>query len=447
MVVNPCQAPVILCHRFANMFSRGSSLQGPSRTIEYPNSYPNRMKTAPLHPIVDEPVPLPRRWGEAEQARLTEMLLQSSLFYWNGPQTTALLGEFRRQYPLKYLAPCSSGTAAVHIAVASLRLKPGDEVIVPAITDMGTVIGILYQQAVPVFADLDSRTFTLDPADVRRRLTAKTRAIIAVHLSGNASDMGGLGMIAKEKSIVLIEDCAQAWGARWQGRPVGTIGDLACFSFNDFKHISCGDGGIVGTNDEGLGPDLGRWGDKGYDRIGGIKDPQFLAPNYRISEPQAAIGAAQLGKLPDIVARRIHIGQFLTSLLEGIPGLILPAVAPGNTHSYWFYMPRLDLKRLKQTRAEIAGALNAEGVSVSPCYLTQPVHKYPVFQNHAFFGGTWPIRDFGLTAMDYRKVSLPETEAIVAETLAVRPLNEAWTDAYTEKVAKAFRTVFTRAAR
>jgi dTDP-4-amino-4,6-dideoxygalactose transaminase len=405
------------------------------------------MPTVPFHPIVDEPVPVPKRWGDAEQVRLSAMLLQGSLFYWNGPQTTALVEEFRRQYPLKYLAPCSSGTAAVHIAVASLRLKPGDEVIVPAITDMGTVIGILYQQAVPVFADLDAGTFTLDPADVRRRVTPKTRAIIAVHLAGNASDVGGLGKIAKEHSLVLIEDCAQAWGACWQGRPVGTIGDIACFSLNDFKHISCGDGGIVGTNDERLGPDLGRWGDKGYDRIGGIRDPQFLAPNYRISEPQAAIGAAQLGKLPQIIERRIHVGKHLTSLLERIPGLILPAVAAGNTHSYWFYMPRLDLSLLKQTRAEIAAALSAEGVSVSPCYLNQPLYKYPVFQNHAFFGGSWPIRDFGLTSMDYTKVSLPETEAIISETLAVRPLNEAWTDAYTEKVAKAFRTVFTRAAR
>jgi perosamine synthetase len=402
---------------------------------------------AATHPIVDEPVPLPKRWGEAEQARLSAMLLQGSLFYWKGPQTKALLDEFRKQYPLKYATPCSSGTASVHIAVAALRLKPGDEVIVPGVTDMGTVIGILYQQAVPVFADLDPGTFTLDPADVRRKVTAKTKAIIAVHLAGNACDLAGLGKIAKEHSLVLIEDCAQAWGCRWQGRPIGTIGEFGCFSLNDFKHISCGDGGIVGTNHEGFGPGLGRWGDKGYDRVGGIRDPEFLAPNYRMSEPQAAIGAEQLVKLPGIIARRIHLGKYLTSLLEGIPGLILPAVAPGNTHSYWFYMPRFDLARLTRPRAEIAAALDAEGVSVSPCYLTAPLYRYPVFQNHSFFGGSWPIREFGLTSMDYRQVSLPATEGIIDETVAVRPFSEAWTDTYVEKVAKAFRTVFKRYAR
>jgi perosamine synthetase len=285
------------------------------------------------------------------------------------------------------------------------------------------------------------------PADVRRKVTAKTRAIIAVHLAGNACDLAGLGKVARDHSLALIEDCAQAWGCRWQGRPIGTIGDFGCFSLNDFKHISCGDGGIVGTNNEAIGPSLGRWGDKGYDRVGGIKDPEFLAPNYRMSEPQAAIGAAQLVKLPGIIERRIQLGKYLTSLLEGIPGLSQQTVLHGNTHSYWFHMPRFDLARLSRPRAEVAAALDAEGVSVSPCYLTAPLYRYPVFLNHSFFGGSWPIREFGLTSMDYRQVSLPATEAIIAETVAVRPFNEAWTESYVEKVAKAFRTVFRRFAR
>jgi perosamine synthetase len=404
------------------------------------------MSTPPPRPIVDEPVPLPKRWGEPELLHLTAMLSQASLFYWKGPQTTALLDEFRKLYPLKYSHPCSSGTASLHIAVAALRLKPGDEVIVPAITDMGTVIGILYQQAVPVFADVDPHTYTLDPVDVRRRVTAKTKAIITVHLAGNASDLAGLGKLAKEHSLVLIEDCAQSWGARWQGRPVGTIGDIGCFSLNDFKIVGCGDGGIVGTNDERFGPGLGKWGDKGYDRAGGIKDPEFLAPNYRFSEPQAAVAAAQLVRLPGIVERRIHVGQYLTKLLEGIPGLSLPAVGAGNTHSYWFYMPRLDLKRFKKPRADITAALNAEGVSVANGCITNPVYKYPIFQNHTFFGGPWAIREAGFTSMDYRQVSLPVTEAIMADSLCVRPFNEAWTDGYIEKVAKAFRIVLGRFA-
>ena len=403
------------------------------------------MSEAP-RPIVDEPLPLPRRWGEAELARLTAMVRQSSLFYWKGPQTEALIEEFRKHYPLPWCFPCSSGSAAVHIAVAALRLRPGDEVIVPPITDLGSVIGILYQQGVPVFADVDPRTYNLDPADVRRRLTGRTRAIMAVHLAGNPCDLGGLLALAAERKLALIEDCAQAWGARWQGRPVGTIGDLGCYSFNEFKHVSCGDGGIVGTSRPDLGPGLGKWGDKFYDRVTGGRNPEELAPNYRISEPQSAVAAAQLTKLGDIVARRHHAGELLTSLLAGTPGVLPPVAAPGDTHSYWFYMPRLELARFSVGREAIVAALTAEGVAAGAGYIPRPMYRYAVFQKHNFFGGAWPVRDAGLTAMDYRAVSCPVAEAILADCIVLR-LNEAMSDGYIEKVARAVRAVAQRLGR
>ena len=397
-------------------------------------------------PIVDEPVPQPVRWGAAELARLTTMLGQPSLFYWKGPQTTALLEEFRRHYPLKHAFACSSGTASLHIAIAALRLRPGDEVIVAPITDMGSVIGILYQQGVPVFADLDPRTYNLDPVDVRRRITPKTRAIMAVHLAGNPCDLTALSSLAREHKLALIEDCAQAWGARYQGTPVGLTGDFGCYSFNDFKHVGCGDGGIVATNSETYGPGLTKWGDKSYDRVAGTRAPEELAPNYRISEPQSAVATAQLTKLTDIVTRRNHAGEFLTSRLAGTPGLLLPSVVPGNTHTYWFYMLRLELARFTATRAEFAAALVAEGVAATPGYIPTTVYQYPVFRNHNFFGGAWPVRDLGLTTMDYRAVSCPVAEAIIADCLTLR-LNEAMSDAYLEKVARALRAVAARFAR
>ncbi|MBI5381010.1 MAG: DegT/DnrJ/EryC1/StrS family aminotransferase [Opitutae bacterium] len=391
-------------------------------------------------------MPQLKRWGAPELERLTTMVDQASLFYWKGPQTSALLDEFRRHYPLKYCFPCSSGTASLHIAVASLRLKPGEEVIVAPITDMGSVIGILYQQAVPVFADLDPRTYNLDPADVRRRITPKTRAIMAVHLAGNPADMGAIMAIAKEHKLAVIEDCAQAWGTTWQGKPVGTFGDLGCFSLNDFKHIGCGDGGIVGTNSEVLGPGLGKWGDKSYDRVKGGRDPEDLAPNYRISEPQAAVGAAQLLKLNDIIAKRNRAGSLLTSLIESAPGVLPPAVVPGNKHSYWFYMLRLELDRFKCSREELVAALNAEGVPARAGYIPRVVYQYPVFQNHNFFGGAWPIRDFGLTKMNYKEVSCPMAEAILNDC-SVLTLNQEMTDSYINKVGKAICTVAARLAK
>ena len=402
--------------------------------------------TPVVHPIVDEPVPQPVRWGAAELARLTTMVQQPSLFYWKGPQTTALVEEFRKHYPLKYCFPCSSGTASLHIAVAALKLKPGDEVITAPITDMGSVIGVLFQQGVPVFADLEPQSYNLDPAEVRRRITSRTRAIMAVHLAGNPCNLTALNAIAREHGIALIEDCAQSWGARHQGTPVGLVGDFGCYSFNDFKHVACGDGGMVATNSETHGPGLSKWGDKSYDRVVGGRAPEELAANYRMSEPQSAVAAAQLGKLADIVERRHRAGELLGSLLAGTPGLRLPAVAKGDFHSYWFYLLRVEPGRFKTARNEFAAALNAEGVIAGAGYIPTPVYRYPVFQNHNFFGGTWPARDLGLTTMDYRGVHCPVAEAILEEGITLR-INEAMSDGYIEKVARAVRTVAARLAR
>ncbi|PTX94488.1 DegT/DnrJ/EryC1/StrS family aminotransferase [Opitutus sp. ER46] len=398
------------------------------------------------HPIVDEPQPLPVRWGDAELARLTTMVKQRSLFYWKGPQTEALYEAFRRRYPLTYCFATSSGSAALHVAVAALRLQPGDEVIVPAITDMGSVIGILYQQAVPVFADLEPGTYNLDPADVRRRITPKTRAIMPVHLAGNPCDMQALMALAREHRLAVIEDCAQAWGARWQGEPVGLQGDLACYSFNEFKHVSCGDGGVVGTNRDALGRGLGKWGDKFYDREAGGRDPLELAPNYRISEPQAAVATAQLGKLEEIVTARVRAGSQLLAELDGTSGLRLPMIRRGDTHSFWFFLLRLEPGHFRVSRDEFAAALNAEGVSCTAGYIPRPVYQYPVFQNHNFFGGHWPIREFGLTQMDYRTVHCPEAEAILKDSIKLT-INEAMGEAYVAKVARAVRVVAERAQR
>jgi len=396
--------------------------------------------TMPPIPIVDEPVPRPRRWGEAELHRLTEMVRQDSLFYWKGPQTTALTREFQNHTPLRHVFPTSSGSAALHVAVAALRLQPGDEVIVPPITDMGSVIGILYQQGVPVFADVDPRTYTLDPGSVARAITPRTRAIMPVHLAGNPCDLAALVALCRPRGIAVIEDCAQAWGARIDNRPVGLAGDLACYSFNDFKHVSCGDGGIVATNDDDRGAGLSKWGDKCYDRVGGGREPADLAPNYRMSEPQAAVAAAQLTKLAALVAARNRLGERLTRALRNVPGVLPPETLAGAYHSYWFYFLRLVLGRFSGDRDAFAAALRTEGVAAGAGYISAPLYRYPVFQNHNFFGGHWPVRDLGLTRMDYRAVECPVAEAILRDGITL-PINEAMSDGYIDKVARAIEMV------
>ena len=213
-------------------------------------------------PTVTAEVPPLVRWDDRERQQLAEMIDQPSLFYWNGPQTELLVERFRQRYPLAHVMACSSGTGALHAAVSAAGVGPGDEVITTPITDMGTVIGILYQQGVPVFADLEGDRYNLDVADVADKITPKTKAILAVHLGGNPADMAGLKKLADQHDLVLIEDCAQAWGATYRGRPVGTIGHIGCYSLNDFKHIGCGDGGIVGSSDERFGPRLQMLADK-----------------------------------------------------------------------------------------------------------------------------------------------------------------------------------------
>jgi dTDP-4-amino-4,6-dideoxygalactose transaminase len=379
------------------------------------------------------------RWGAPEHEQLGEMLQQGSLFYWKGPQTKLLTRRFQEFCPLKHVQTCSSGTAALHIAVGAAGIGPGDEVITSPITDIGTVIGTLYQQAVPVFADLGEGTYNLDVADVERRITPKTKAIIAVHLTGNPCDLDALRALADRHGLILIEDCAQAWGAKYRGRPIGTVGDIACFSLQNSKHITCGDGGVVASSDERFGPLLQKFGDKGGDRVkwGGF---DAFATNYRMSEPQAAVAATQLTRLEEIVERRDHLGKLLGKNIADLPGVIPHDVHPEDRWSCWFYMFRIRPEAFKCGRSELVKALLAEGARVRGGYIKYPLYKEPVFQNHGFFAGRWPVKEMGLTDMDFTKHHCPEAEATLVTNIRV-PIYEYMTDEYVLGVAEAIRKV------
>jgi dTDP-4-amino-4,6-dideoxygalactose transaminase len=318
---------------------------------------------------VRQPVPLPIRWGEPERERLSAMLGQDSLFYWKGPQTTLLIERFNKVCPVKYVMPCSSGTAALHIAVAAAGIGPGDEVITSPIIDIGTVIGVIYR-----------------------------------------------------------------------GQPVGTIGHIVCFSLQNSKHITCGDGGLVGSNDERFGPLLQRFGDKGFDRLNAGGLFESFATNYRMSEPQAAVAAAQLDRLEGIVSQRTRLGNLLTEKIAGLRGVLPHQVHPEDRCNYWFYMLRLKPGEFRCDRAEFVEALTAEGVPASAGYIPVPLHRNPVFLKHGFFGGRWPVREFGLTTMDYSKQQTPEAEAILRTGIRVT-IHEAMTEDYVASVAEAIRKV------
>ncbi|MBN2474027.1 MAG: DegT/DnrJ/EryC1/StrS family aminotransferase [Pirellulales bacterium] len=380
-----------------------------------------------------------RRWGEVERKQLEAMLQQNSLFYWQGPQTELLIERFREVCPVEYVQTCSSGTAAIHTAVAAAGIGLGDEVITSPVTDIGTVIGVLYQQAVPVFADLGKGTHNLDPADVARRITPKTKAIIAVHLTGNPCDLDVLKTLADRHKLVLIEDCCQAWGAKTRGRPIGTVGDIACFSLQNSKHVTCGDGGLVGSNDERFGPLLQKFGDKGGNRRkwGGF---DAFATNYRMSEPQAAVAAAQLTRLEEIVTKRNRLGTLLTENIADAPGIIPHEVHPEDRAVYWFYFFRLRPEAFRCGRSEFVKALLAEGAGVRGGYIGVPLYGEPVFQNHGFFAGRWPVKEMGLTTMDFTKHKCPNAESMLTEGIRV-PIYEYMTEDYILDVAAAIQKV------
>jgi dTDP-4-amino-4,6-dideoxygalactose transaminase len=384
-------------------------------------------------------VAMERRWGEPELKQLQAMLQQDSLFYWQGPQTALLTERFREVCPLQFVQTCSSGTAALHIAVAAAGIGLGDEVITSPVTDIGTVIGVIYQQGVPVFADLGVGTYNLDVADVERRITERTKAIIAVHLAGNPCDLDALKALADRHKLILIEDCAQAWGARYRGRPIGSVGHLACFSLQNSKHITCGDGGVVASNDERFGPLLQKFGDKGGDRQkwGGF---DAFATNYRMSEPQAAVTAAQLTRLEAIVAQRARLGNLLTEKIADLPCLVPHQVHPEDRAVYWFYMFRLRLDALRCGRSEFVKALLAEGAPVSGGYIKVPLYGEPVFQTHGFFAGRWPVKELGLTKMDFSQHKCKEAEEILSTGIRVT-IDEHMTEDYILGVAAAIRKV------
>jgi dTDP-4-amino-4,6-dideoxygalactose transaminase len=389
---------------------------------------------------VPQPMPKPKRWGEAELQQLGEAVRQDSLYYWKNNQTALLTERVQKFCPCKYVQPCSSGSAALHIAVAAAGMAPGDEVITSGITDIGTVIGVLFQQAVPVFADLEPNTANLDPADVERKITARTKAIIAVHLFGNPCKLAELRAMADKHNLILIEDSAQAWGARYRGKPISTIDDIGCFSLQDSKHIACGDGGVAVTNDDRFGPLLIKFGDKATNRLNPGDSGNAIACNYRMSELQAAFVAAQLTRLEEIASKRSALGALLTQELEDIPGIATHQVHADDRCVYWFYMLRIVPEKLRCNRTTFVKAMAAEGVSLTDGYIATALYGMPMFRNHSFFAGRWPIKELGLTAMDYSKVNLPVTEEIL-KTCMRFALNEAMDEDYIRDVATAIRKV------
>lgn len=393
-------------------------------------------------PVRSKPLTRAARYGDEELQQLREAIDQGTLFYAQGKKVKALESAFAEAVGSKFAVACSSGTAAIHAAMIAAGVSPGDEVIVTPITDMGSIVPILYQGAVPIFADLDPHTYNLDPKAVEKSITPKTRAILAVHLAGNSCDMDALRALCDDRKIVLIEDCAQAHGTRYRGKHVGTIGSMGCFSFNEFKHISSGDGGIVTSDDPKLAERMRLATDKCYNRKPGVTSRQaiFLANNYRMTELQGAVALAQLAKLPSIVERRQKWCASLSEQIKGLPGIHLPKVTDGCEPTWWFYMIRVDEKALGVSTDEFTRAMGAEGIPMGAHYIGDCVYEYPLFVDHSAFEHNREEFPHPYTRYTYNTGLCPVAEEIL-DTCAMISCNEGFTDEDLADAVKAFTRV------
>lgn len=383
-----------------------------------------------------------KRFGAEEAKELLEALEQNTLFYHSGTKVKTFLHHFNELYGVRHSVAVSSGTAAIHVALGAAGVTVGDEVITSPITDQGTLIGILYQNAIPVFADLDPRTYNLDPASVEERITPRTKAILVVHLAGNPADMDAIMAVARRHRLKVIEDCAQSWLARHRGKLAGTFGDYGCFSTNDFKHISTGDGGIVAVNsgDEEDYQRVHAFADKNYRRFSEevMRDPDFLAPNYRMTELQGAVGIAQLKKLPWICGKRHAYGERLTEGIRDLPGILPPKVPEGGWSSYWFYMFRLDESQLACTRDQFALALRGEGIPAIPGYIPRVLYLQKMFrERRAYPDSHFP---FSLSGVSYEPGLCPVAERIL-ETAIRLPVSEFFTEKDIDDMIRGIRKV------
>ncbi|WP_019632102.1 DegT/DnrJ/EryC1/StrS family aminotransferase [Actinomadura atramentaria] len=379
-----------------------------------------------------EPLPGPleprgRTIGAEERAAVLRVLDSASLCGSFGTEARALEAEMGELYG-RTAVSCSSGTAALHLAVAAVDPDPGDEIVTTPISDFGTVAPILAQNAVPVFADVDPATGNLDPASVAAVITARTRAIMVVHLFGAPAPVAELRGLADRHGLALVEDCAQAWlGTVPSGEPVGRYGDVACFSLQQYKHITSGDGGLAITADPALARRMRLFMDKGWDRSIGRKHLMY-GLNYRMTELAAAVARAQLGKVAGVVARRRERAARLLDALADLPGLGLPSP---DGHAWWMFP--FTVPDEPGNRA-FAAALQAEGVPASAGYLERPLYANPALAEAPVYGSSrYPID------RDYPAGLCPNAERLIDRTLVTLPWNEAYTEADVDDIAAAVR--------
>lgn len=398
-------------------------------------------------PVRRAPLPPHPMFTEEEIEAVVEVLRART---WGGFMSTKVREfeeEFARYHGVKHAISVSSGTAALHLALAGIDVGPGDEVILPPYTFISTANAILHNNAIPIFADVDSKTGNIDPTEIEKKISDRTKAVLPVHMLGQPADMDPIMEVAEKHDLYVIEDCAQAAGAEYKDRKVGTIGHIGAFSFQDSKNMTTGEGGMVITNREELAEKV--WSYRNhcrprtspYPNVGPWNVFWGIGWNLRMTALEAAIGSVQLGKLDMFNEQRIRNAKYITRSLEDLDGIEPPYVIPEVKHVYWEYGSRVDPERLG-SRDRLAFALAAEGIYPVGGYCPIPVHLQDLFTRKVGYGETHcPFNcPFYGKKIEYMEGLCPRAEKMAKEDLLL-PVYPALTGEDLSDVVKALEKV------
>ena len=322
-------------------------------------------------------------FGKEEENAVKEVLESGVLA--SGPRTKQFEKEFAEYIGVEHAVAVANGTVALDVALKALKLGPGDEVITSAFSFIASGNCILFQNAKPVFADVDPRTFNIDPSDVAEKITAKTKALIPIHMFGQPAKMDALKEIAEDNRIFLVEDAAQAHGAEYKGQKAGSIGEMGCFSFYATKNMTAGEGGMITTNDAELARKARLLINHGQNQK---YHHDTLGYNYRITELCAAIGSAQLKKLDGFNKKRRENAALLSNGIRNFKGLTAPHVDKDVKPIFHQYVVRVE-ENYPKSRDKLADSLTEKGIGVAVHYPI-PIYRQPLYQKLGYGGAKCP---------------------------------------------------------
>jgi perosamine synthetase len=350
-------------------------------------------------------IPYGRQCIEEDDIQAVAQVLRSD-FLTTGPKAAEFEKTVAEYTGARHAVAISNGTAALHAACLAAGIGEGDEVITSAITFAASANCALYCGGKPVFADIDPHTYNIDPEDIRRKVTSRTKAIIPVHFTGQPCDMDAVQAIADEYGLTVIEDAAHALGAEYKGKRIGALSEMTTFSFHPVKHVTTGEGGMIMTNDDKLYQRLLLFRSHGITRDetlmhrneGGWYYEQLeLSTNYRLTDFQSALGISQMKKLDRFVQRRRAIAKRYDEAFAGLAGIVTPWQAPDGYNSYHLYV----IQVTDMPRKEAFDKLRAAGIGVNVHYI--PVYRHPYYQAHGYAGVCCPNAE----ELYERMISLP----------------------------------------